>query len=154
MKNIIVFAAFISLLFAGPAVAGPDEDAVTHLLKATFDKPEARLVVDPVVVAGDHAIAGWSLADMGGRALLRRKGGTWSLILCGGDAIRSAEALRHAGVRAADAALLAGKLTEAEARLSPERRALLAKFDGILEMQADGSHPPVKSGGHGSGHHE
>ena len=42
-------------------------------------------MVDPVVVEGDHAIAGWVQGDMGGRAHLRRKGHDWQLVLCSGD---------------------------------------------------------------------
>jgi copper(I)-binding protein len=121
-----------------------EEHTIKHLLHNTFDKPEARLVVEPVVVANDHAVAGWSQGDMGGRALLRRKGATWSLILCSGDGIKSTEALRQAGVPAGVAGTLASNLATAEAKLSRERLALFAKFEGTLMMNADGGHPPVQ----------
>ena len=77
----IVVAAAASLFWTTMAAAEPDEDSIRHLLHSTFDKPDSRLVVDPVVVAGAHAIAGSSQGDMGGRALLRSRGGAWSLIL-------------------------------------------------------------------------
>ncbi|WP_245322922.1 copper uptake system-associated protein [Bradyrhizobium valentinum] len=78
-----------ALLWAGAASAGPDEDAVRHLLHTTFDKPEARVVVDPVAVADGYALAGWTQGEMGGRALLRHRQGRWALILCAGDGIRT-----------------------------------------------------------------
>jgi copper(I)-binding protein len=134
-----------AVFYIGGATATPDEvGRIKHLLHATFDKPQSQLVVDPVVVSGDHAIAGWSQADMGGRALLRLRHGTWSLILCSGDGIKSPEALRHAGVPARDAAELVVALAAVEAKLPRERLALFAKFEGTLMMNADGSHPPVQ----------
>jgi hypothetical protein len=137
----------IALVLIGRAAASPeDEVAIKRLLHTAFDRPEARLVIEPVVVVGDHALAGWSQAEMGGRALLRRRGGTWSLILCSGDGIKSADALRHAGVPGGDAASLAAKLSDAEARLPKERIALFATFEGTVMMNADGSHPPVQQG--------
>ena len=60
--------ATLMLLLAGPVFAQTaDEAAISKLLHATFDRPEVPLTIAPVVVAGDHAIAGWIQADMGGR---------------------------------------------------------------------------------------
>ncbi len=78
---------------------------------------------------------------MGGRALFRSRNGTWSLILCSGDGIRSAEALRHAGMSQADAIAVADKLAEAERGIPPDRLALFAKFEGTLMMDAAPGHP-------------
>ncbi|MGO4714899.1 copper uptake system-associated protein [Bradyrhizobium sp. 2TAF24] len=132
----------ITLLGLAAAAAADDVAAVRQLLMATFDKPEAPLVVAPVVVAGDHAVADWSQGERGGRALLRRArpgGEGWSLVLCAGDGIRAAEALRQAGVPAADAQTLATRLADAERALSPERRALFATFEGIVTMHGSGA---------------
>jgi copper(I)-binding protein len=121
--------------------ANSDVDAIRRLLMSTFDKPEARLSVEPVVVAGKHAIAGWSQGDLGGRALLRSDGRAWSLILCSGDSLRSAEALRETGMSESDAVELARKLTEAEQKVAPERIALFGRFLGTVRMDATGHHP-------------
>jgi hypothetical protein len=43
---------------------------------------------------------------MGGRALLRRKGQDWELILCAGDGIKSRDALAKVGIPLQDAAAL------------------------------------------------
>lgn len=132
-----------ALIWTNLALAGPEEDAVRHLLHATFDKPENRLVVDPVVVADGYAIAGWTQGEMGGRALLRNKGGRWRLILCAGDAIKSEDALRLAGLSAAAARALSQELNAAERQVTVERLALFARFEGQVRMDADGNHPPV-----------
>ena len=39
-------------------------------MHGTFDRPDAKLTVAPVVVAGGHAVAGWTQGDMGGPQLL------------------------------------------------------------------------------------
>jgi len=135
-----VLAILCSLI--GPAFAGPDEDGVRHLLHSTFDKPDTKLVIEPVVVDADHAIAGWTQGDMGGRALLRRKGHYWQIVLCSGDQLKSTETLTLVGLPPAAAKTLAGKLVKAETATDPKRLALFSRFDGIVMIGADGHHPP------------
>ena len=63
---------------------------------------------------------------MGGRALLRKKGGqSWALILCAGDGIKTHEALVKAGISSDDAATLERELAIAEGKLPPEQVAML-----------------------------
>ena len=61
----------------------------------------------PRPLVSDYAIADWVQEGSGGRALQRRRGGQWLLILCNADGIKSAAALRQAGVPAPDATNLA-----------------------------------------------
>ena len=146
-------ATLLALLFVqvGHAAAASDGDAILQLLMKTFDRPDARLAVDPVVVANDHAVADWIQDNRGGRALLKRKAGQWMLVLCSGDAIKSAEALRHAGEPTSDAARLAANLESVESSLPADHRALLDTFEGTVLMGADGEHP---TGAHGAGGHQ
>lgn len=137
-------AALIALaILVGPACAGPDGDAVRHLLHATFDKPETKLVVEPVVVATGYAIAGWTQGDTGGRALLQDKHGRWTLILCAGDGIKSADALRQAGLAPDAATTLAQALAKAEQTVPADRLAMFSRFEGLLRMDEMANHPPV-----------
>jgi hypothetical protein len=126
--------ACLSILMSSAATAGSDESAIKELLMTTFDKPEARLDVDPVIVVGSHAVADWTQQALGGRALLRRQGEKWTLILCSGDGITSAEALQHAGVPKQDAENLSAGLKAAESTIPAERRAILSTFEGIVLM--------------------
>ena len=146
--------AALALLLApiAVAVADSDEDAVRQLLMKTFDRPDAQLAVDPIVVSSDHAVADWTQEKLGGRALLKRKAGQWMIVLCSGDGIKSADAMRQAGVPPSDAAQLALSLETSEKSMSAERRALLATFDGTVMMGTDGAHPPADTGASG-GHH-
>jgi hypothetical protein len=131
--------ALFTTAVAWPAFAGADEDAVQALLMSTFDKPEARLVVELVVVSGNHAIADWSQTSSGGRALLRRGPHEWVLILCSGDGIKTTDALRQAGVPQPDATALATALADAERTVPAERLALFATFEGTVRM-GEGAH--------------
>jgi hypothetical protein len=137
----LVLAA-VALLVASPAWSEADDAAVRTVLMKAFDKPEARLVVEPVVVAGTHAIADWTQGAQGGRALLRRSAAGWTLILCAGDGLKDPQALQLAGLSAAEAADLATRLAASERTLPAERLALLASFEGIVRM--DGPPPPGK----------
>lgn len=132
------------------AAYAEDTDTVRHVLMQMFDKPEQRLAVDPVIVEGDIAVAGWAQGEMAGRALLRRKGADWLLILCSGDALKEAKSLQQFGLTAEQAKAMAAAVVTAEARLDPSVVEKFSRFDGVMMMQADGSHPPA--GGHGEGH--
>lgn len=143
--------AGLMLALAGPltpavkAAGAPAEDAaaVRQALMAQFDKPEARLEVEPVAVSGDAAVAGWGQGERGGRALLFRQGGHWQIALCAGDALKDAKLMRQAGVKAQDAQVLAKALAAGEARLTPAQRKRLSTFDGLVRMGPGGEHPPA-----------
>ena len=59
IRALIIFLALLGFS-ANPSAAASDDDAIRELLMTSFDRPEARLAVDPVVVANDHAIADWT----------------------------------------------------------------------------------------------
>lgn len=130
--------------------AAPTGDAavdITAKLKAMFETEGHPLAVEPVVVAGDWAIAGWTQDGRGGRALLKRKGEGWSIHLCSGDSLREADVLTKIGIPASDAEHLAHHLAEAEKPLPAETLALFASFEGtVLVEGADGE------AGHQHGH--
>ncbi len=129
------FCMIVALgVFVSVALAGADEDAVRRLLHLNFDKPETRLVVQPVIVVSDQAIAGWTQGDMGGQALLRNRHGRWTLILCAGDALKSREALIQVGIAPVDAGRLASDLAVAEAQLDPGVVAMFSRFEGLVTM--------------------
>lgn len=139
-----VLALAFALLIAGSVVgraqsAPEDAKSIGHLLHGMFDKPDQTLTVEPVLVAGDHAIAGWTQGEMGGRALLRRQHQAWTIILCAGDGIKSSEALVKVGVPAADAGRLASEMSAAEAKLAPEKVAMFSRFEGLVMMDGNGA---------------
>ncbi|MGE3159307.1 MAG: copper uptake system-associated protein, partial [Xanthobacteraceae bacterium] len=90
MRMLFVFALLsVSAFFiASPGFAetANDKMEIQKVMKGTWEKPDAPLRVDPIVIAIEYAIADWAQGDMGGRALLRRKSGAWTIVLCSGDA--------------------------------------------------------------------
>lgn len=143
----LALAFFTPVAWTQPLDQGVE---IRHLMHGMFDKPGSPLEVHPIVVSGGYALAGWIQADTGGRALLRRKDGAWAIILCSGDAIRTADALVKAGIPRVTADELAKALAQAESKISPDRLAMFSRFDGIMMIGEGNAHPP--SQGHSSGH--
>lgn len=143
--------------FATPASAtdnaSHDTGTIRHVLIEMFDRPEERLTVDPITVEGEIAVAGWAQGEMGGRALMRRKGDGWQIILCSGDALKEARALQQFGLTAEQAEAMAGAVAAAEAKLDPTLVEKFSRFDGVVMMDADGNHPPVDGHGSNAGRH-
>jgi hypothetical protein len=115
MEYLFHCAAVLLLLVASPVLAQTADEAAISKLHTTFDRPESRLTIAPVVLAGVHAIAGWAQGDMGGRALVRKKGESWELVLCAGDGIKSRDTLAKTGVPVHNAAALERDLAERKA---------------------------------------
>ncbi len=131
-------AALLLLMPASPSLADtPDQAAIQTAMHAMFDKPDAELVISPVVVEDGFAVAGWTQGDTGGRAFLRKKDAKWTLVLCTGDEIRSAEALEATGVPADAAGRLAAAIAEAEKDLDPVRLKKFASFLGTVRMDGN-----------------
>ncbi len=126
-----------------PDNTGADDAAIREVLMTQFDKPEAPLTVAPVVVQGTHALAGWTQGERGGRALLRREAGLWRVVLCGGDGLKEATALRDAGLSGDDAAALAKALASAEAPLPAAQRAKFALFGATVRVETAGHAAPA-----------
>ena len=61
MKLVCTSLVGLALLAAGPVLAETtDQAAISNLLHGMFDKPNAQLVVAPIVVSGSYAVAGWT----------------------------------------------------------------------------------------------
>jgi hypothetical protein len=135
---IVALAIHSGTCLAAPA--SPDEAPISQLLHGMFDKPQEPLTVEPIIVFGDHAVADWAQGQMGGRALLRRRNGAWTLILRAGDGIKSKDALVKAGMPVADAEKLESDMTIAEAKLAPDKAAMFSRFEGLVMMNGDAGH--------------
>jgi len=138
-------ALAVPLLAGTPAFAN-DAGTIRHLMMAQFDTSESRLTVEPVTVHRNIAVAGWAQGDVGGRALLRRLGSEWRLVLCSGDTLKEAKLLQQFGLNAEEAERLVNAVVDAETKLDPALVAKFSTFDGIVMINKDGHHPPV--GGH------
>jgi len=123
---------------------GNDQDEVRHAMMSVFDKPSEPLKVNPVVSAGDHAVAGWTQGGKGGRAVLQKTHGKWSIVVCGGDGLKDPAALVQTGMPPATAATLAKAMASAESKLNPELVRQFGMFDGIVKVDAGHGAGPAK----------
>lgn len=141
----IAVAALLPGMFAAsaPAADGVDAAAIRSVIGSTWDKPGEKVDIGPIIIAGDHAVAAWTQSGRGGRALLRRNGGNWTVQLCSGDPIKEAAAMSEAGVPPDEAAILAAELAAEEAKVPAERRALFATFGATQSVE--GMHGPENS---------
>ena len=139
---ILAWMALLGAIQSNFADSRPaDAVAIRSLLKAAFEKPDAPLSVEPIVVGTAYAVAGWRQQDRGGRALLRQHHGIWSVVVCSGDPLRHAAGLVEAGVSEDEARRLASDIATAEAALDPHARHLLSTFEGTVDMSAHPHHP-------------
>ena len=136
-------AAATSAFAAGDASPAAAPAQIAHLLSATYDGPGKHVVTEAVAIVGEFATADWTQREMAGRALLRHKGGRWTIVACGGDALKDLAWLKDAGVPAPDARVLLARLVAAERPMGGTR---VARFDRF-RMPADA--PPA----HGAAAH-
>jgi periplasmic copper chaperone A len=128
-----LFAASLLVAACGSAASQSDA-AITEVLRARLETSEAKLVVDPIAVDGAFAVAGWTVRDKGGRALLQRGGKGWMLVMIGGDSLRSIQGLIRMGVPQQQAVEITKELAREERNVSSERLSLMAQFAGEVRM--------------------
>lgn len=121
-----VGALLLSLGLNGPlafACAEHTEDgqAIHQLLSQTYDQANLKVETTPMVVVGNYALLDWVQGSSGGRALLKKENGQWTIVACGGDGFKNAKVLQAAGVPKSTAKQLIAELNEEEKDLSPER---------------------------------
>ncbi|OYY62293.1 MAG: hypothetical protein B7Y51_08805 [Burkholderiales bacterium 28-67-8] len=138
----------------GEAVANTDARAIESVMKAQFDKPAAPLTVAPISIEGDFAVTGWQQTDRGGRALLRKENGTWSIAVCGGDGLKRAATLGLAGMSPPAASRLARAIEQAESKLPAEQVSKFSLFEGTVQVDhRDPRHGEHHGDGAGAAHH-
>ena len=111
---------------------------IAQLLSHTYDGPDRRVATEAVALAGKFAIADWTQREMAGRALLRVVNHHWTIVTCGGAALKDPAWLKDAGVPSSDVHVLLSRLADAE---RPMRSAAVARFDRF-RMPSDMSSAP------------
>lgn len=139
MKSLLIILLAVSSAFATAAEPTRDQAAISKLIHSIWDRPDSKLIVEPVTVVGDYAIAGWAQGEMGGRSLLHReRKSKWSVFRCGGDNIKDAATLTKLGIPADTAEQLIEQTIAAEKNVPKELRKKFSSFKGLVEM--DGAH--------------
>lgn len=150
MKRTLITVACAITLWLPTVSMAQESDArqIEHSMKRQFDRPEAPLLVAPVTIVGQHAVAGWTQGTRGGRALLFKDKAGWSISVCAGDGLLQAKVLESAGVAAPQATQLARAVTTAEASLPAAQRQLFASFEGLVKIAPGQAHAPAGHAGH------
>jgi hypothetical protein len=134
MRFLLKIAALSFLCIQIAFAQSSDQEQIKQLMKHQFDKPHAPLSVAPIAVVGDHALASWIQIDSGGRALLVRHHGKWSIALCGGDGLTQVDVLEKTGMPKQVAAQLTKQLVEGESKLSPKHKKMFSMFKGEVKV--------------------
>jgi hypothetical protein len=141
--------AFLLLALVTSAYAqSDDQKQIEHLMRQTWERPDAPLRLEPIVIEGGFAMVGWVQHERGGRGLLRKIGNEWRVVLCSGDPLLEPETVVAVGAPKALADALVAKVKSDEASLPPEHRAKFSLFQGILNIEKGDAHGPNQPHGH------
>lgn len=122
-----VASALLVLMSVAIADEVQEATAIRDLIGTTFDKPALKVHTDPIAIVGDYAIADWIQGNLGGRALVRRRGeNKWEIALCAGNGLTEQTTLEHSGIPSTTAKALLEKLAQVEKDVPAARR---HKFD-------------------------
>ncbi len=101
--------ALVSLVGCIPNQA-LDKDAVRQMVEQSLANWPGTVDVHAIYLSGDYALSLWSQGKWHGDALLMRRDGRWSMMLCGTRPLRTREILMRAGVPDFAAETLARKV--------------------------------------------
>lgn len=139
MKFAPLFLLFATLSAGALADTATDQQTIEHMMRHTWERPDAPLDVGPVTVEGDHAVAGWTQGERGGRALLIKNDKGWRVVLCAGDSLLDPATLRSAGLSANAATHMSQTVIQAESTLPQSRVKQFALFKGVMKVDAEHS---------------
>ena len=156
MKNLIqisqqLIAIFLIVLTTAAHAhdAIDDKQSIRNTINNTYDTPQHKVVIEPIVIQGEFAVASWIQQDKGGRVVLFRNAQEkWDIVLCSGEAVKEVEFLVQIGIPQSDADELTKALVAAEENLDAEKIALFDSFKGVVR----GSHDSVHETGHSPNH--
>ncbi len=134
--------------------SGDDVSQIAQMLKEHFDRAGSPLMVEPVSISGEWAVAGWSQDGRGGRGLLKKEDGQWFVYMCGGEGFKHAANLVQTGMPHDAAMAIATALADAEGKFGAEKIALFDSFEGVVEIGKDGHHGSHGDGQAGHGKHK
>ena len=109
--------------------------AVKQAIGSILDRPAGPVLVKAVSVEQDFAVAAWMQRGSGGRALLKRTKGQWSISACGDASLIEYGNLQKMGMSSSVAKRLAEKIRSAESALTEEDKRQISKFDGVLKFE-------------------
>ncbi len=132
-----------SISFCVKAKEPTSHQEIQTLISTIYDKPNIKVETSPIAVVDDYAVADWVQGQRGGRALLQRIKGKWTIMACGADGLKNLKTLTEAGIPAPTANNIIAKLTAAEKTVDPNRLHLFRLFgtkDDPMQMSRHEHH--------------
>ena len=121
------------------SATGTDSVAITKTMKSMFDKADAPLSVDAVTASSAYSLASWTQKSKGGRALLKKAGAKWEIVVCGGKDLLQTTVLEKVGLSHQQAHKLVSDLKKIENQLPVSKRQQFDSFQ-LGEQSHHGSH--------------
>lgn len=138
LKKIIT--AFFFLVVATSCKQSKNPELIRQVINSTFDKPDSKVEINPVVVAEPYAIANWTQGEKARRALLKLQEGNWQLVSCGGKGMKTDPSLMQQGVPENIATELSQKLSIAEKDMSNVKVETFDNFGPNVNFTDTNSH--------------
>ena len=142
MKSFVLslkVAAALWLVCNYASATGNDSVAITKTMKSMFDKADAPLSVDAVTTSSEYSLASWTQQSKGGRALLKKAGAKWEIMVCGGKDLLQTNVLEKAGLSHQQAQHLIADLKKIENQLPVSKRKQFDSFQ-LGEQSHHGPH--------------
>ena len=142
MKSFVLslkVAAALWLVCNYASATGNDSVAITKTMKSMFDKADAPLSVDAVTTSSEYSLASWTQQSKGGRALLKKAGAKWEIVVCGGKDLLQTTTLEKVGLNHQQAHKLVADLKKIENQLPVSKRQQFDSFQ-LGEQSHHGSH--------------
>ena len=154
-KLFLTFCVFFGMAASPMSFADEKEDSqvnsdnaqIEYLLKEQFDRPDSQLIVAPIIVDGDHAVAGWAQDGKGGRAYLSKTKSGWAVRMCSGESLTKEDTYTALGVSTFQASELTSRLLKEEIKMGNNSSKLFSSFEGTIVLDGSQSHH-----GTGEGH--
>lgn len=137
-QKFLIFGIYVLIISGCKQHNHPEQ--IRHLINKTFDRPDSKVKIDPVVVAAPYAIADWTQDAKAGRALIKLENGNWQLLACGGTGMKTTASLIQQGVPENIAVILSQQLSNAEKVLDNQQVESFDSFGPAVIFSDSGSH--------------
>jgi hypothetical protein len=112
------------------ASVGEEKVAIAQSLQTKYGAQDA-VVVDPIVLRNDYAVADLVRGDIGARAVMQKRKGEWQVLVLAGQEARDAAYLVKAGVPQVEARALANLLVTSERQVPEEKLIKLERYAAV-----------------------
>jgi hypothetical protein len=127
---VVIVSMMMAALAGCAATVSEEKAAIAQSLQAKYGAQDA-VVVDPIVLRNDYAVADLVRGDIGARAVMQKRKGEWQVLVLAGQEARDAAYLVKAGVPQVEARALANLLVTSERQVPEEKLIKLERYAAV-----------------------